>query len=51
MKLPELKRKLRKIIELTSYIDKDGSVWGHDTDVGKIDDLINKAIDILEVKK
>ncbi|MCP3683374.1 MAG: hypothetical protein GY861_11855 [bacterium] len=51
MKLPELKRKLRKIIELTAYIAKDGSVWGHDTDIGKIDDLIDDAIEILEVKK
>lgn len=40
---------IKEIIELTSYID-EGSVFGHDTDIGRIEALIVEAIDILKDK-
>lgn len=39
---------LRKIIELTADINKDGSVWGKDTELGDIDDLIEDALSFLK---
>jgi hypothetical protein len=40
--------KIADIIALTSNIDPDGSVWGFDTNCGKIDHLIAEARKILE---
>jgi hypothetical protein len=40
---------IRKIIELTSDIYNDsGDVWGHDTDLGNMENLIDKAIEIIK---
>ena len=43
-----VRNRLKKIIELTAYIDpKDKSVWGHDTDLGKVDDILEEAHKII----
>jgi hypothetical protein len=39
---------IRKVIEMTSTVEDSGSVWGMDTDVGNIDELIDKAEGILK---
>lgn len=38
---------IRKIIELTAE-EFNGQVWGHDTDLGTMDELINKGIEIVK---
>lgn len=50
MTKPELvKKRLRKIICLTSYIDtRDGSVWGHDTEIANIKELEDEAYEIIK---
>jgi hypothetical protein len=43
------REKIRKIIELTTGVyNETGDVWGDDTDLGNIEVLINKAIEILK---
>ena len=40
---------IRKVIELTSTVMDDGiTVWGYDTDIGDIRELIKEAREILE---
>ncbi|NPV13067.1 MAG: hypothetical protein HPY57_14975 [Ignavibacteria bacterium] len=39
---------LRKIIELSAYEDSKGDVWGMDTYLGKMDELIDDAIKIIK---
>ena len=39
---------LRKIIELSAYEDSKGGVWGMDTYLGKMDELIDDAIKIIK---
>jgi len=38
---------IRKIIELAAYEDSRGDVWGMDTYLGKMDELIDDAIKIV----
>lgn len=39
---------IREIIELTSHEDSYGEVWGDDTVIGTMDELIKKAIEIIK---
>ena len=39
---------IRKIIELSAYEDSKGDVWGMDTYLGKMDELIDDAIKIVK---
>ena len=43
----QIRKKLRKVIELTASVEKDGAVWGFDTEIGNIEVLIDKAVKIL----
>lgn len=38
---------IKKIIELTAYENRQGDVWGFDTILGTMDELVDKALDIL----
>lgn len=38
---------IRRIIELTASIESDGSTYGMDTNIGDVEDLIDRAEDIL----
>ncbi len=44
----ELRTALRKVIDLTCEIYDNGETWGMDTVVGNIEDLIDKATNILK---
>lgn len=39
---------IRKIIELGAYEDSKGDVWGMDTYLGKMDELIDDVIKIVK---
>jgi hypothetical protein len=39
---------LKEIIKLTAEISDDGKVWGKDTEIGHIDDVIDEALGILQ---
>jgi len=45
------KETIRKIIELTASVDDEGMVWGFDTEINHIDNLINRAEDIIKQKE
>lgn len=42
-----IKSTIREIIELTASEDDKGRVWGEDTDLGTMDELIEKAFIII----
>ncbi len=42
-----LRKKIKKVIELTAHEDDRGEVWGDDIPLGKMDKLINEAEKIL----
>ena len=46
--IPIEKGKIIKIVELTASIDKDGGVWGYDTNLGRIDKLVAEIQKILK---
>ena len=43
-----LRETIRKIIELSTYEDSKGDVWGMDTYLGKMDELIDDVIKIVK---
>lgn len=42
------KNRLKKIVELTASIEDDDSVWGMDTEIGNINDILKEAYDIIK---
>ncbi len=42
-----IRNAIRKVIKLTSYEDKNGVVWGHDTALGSMDEIVAQAEEYL----
>jgi hypothetical protein len=39
---------LRKLLSLTASVDNEGRVWGHDTDLGSLGEILGKMREIIE---
>lgn len=50
-KIKSFREWLKEVIKLTANIDKEGMVWGMDTELGTLDELVDQAMGMFFSKK